>query len=203
MGIIIDLIIVLFIIASILLGYKKGLISLGMHLFAFIIAFIITFILYRPIATIVINTTTVDEKLQETIQANVEDFMIENKDNTSTNTLIESAKKGMLPEASRTLAINIIYVITLILLFVISRICLIFVNTLANTIAKLPILKQFNKLGGMLYGLLRGFIVIYAVLILINLFISIRPECTINEIINESYITKSMATYNVLNIFLK
>ena len=203
MGIIIDLVIVLFILASVFLGYRKGLISLGIHLCAFIIAIIITFLLYRPIATVVINSTTIDEKLQETIQTNVENFMAEDKDSTSTNSLIESAKNGMLPEASRTLAINIIYGITMILLFAIARICLIFVSGIANAIAKLPILKQFNKLGGIIYGLLRGFLIVYVILMLMNLVIAISPKSSINQMINDSYIAKTMANYNILNVFFK
>ena len=42
MGIIIDLVIILFILASVFFGYKKGLISLGINLCAFVIAIVIT-----------------------------------------------------------------------------------------------------------------------------------------------------------------
>ena len=181
MGIIIDGVIILFILASVFLGYKKGLISLGIHLVAFILALVVTFILYRPIAGIVINSTQIDEKLEETIQVNVENFMAENENSTVTNSIIESAKQGVLPQASRTLAINIIYGITMILLFVVVRICLVFVTALANAISKLPILNQFNKLGGILYGLLRGFIITYALLMIINLVIMMNPKSTLTK----------------------
>lgn len=203
MGIIIDIIIVLFILASIFLGYKKGLISLGIQLIAFIAALAVTFILYRPIGNIIINTTEIDEKLQETIQVNVENFMEEENGSETTNKLIESAKQGMLPETSRNLAINIIYGITMLVLFILVRICLIFINAVANTIAKLPILKQFNKLGGILYGLLRGFLVTYAILMVINLVISVNPKSQLNQVMEETYLAKTMSTYNVLNVFLK
>ena len=63
MGIIIDIVIVAFILLSIYLGYKKGLVSLGVQVFAFIIALIITFILYRPIANFIVNNTTIAAKL--------------------------------------------------------------------------------------------------------------------------------------------
>lgn len=201
MGIIIDIVIILFIVASIFLGYKKGLISLAIHLLAFIIAVVVTFVLYRPIGNIIINTSTIDEKLQETIQVNVENFILEDESNQITNELVESAKKGMLPDASRTLAINIIYGITMIILFLITRICLVFINSLADTISKLPIINQFNKLGGILYGLLRGVIITYVILMLINLVITINPTGSLNEIMQESYLAKAMSTYNILNIF--
>ena len=47
MGIIIDGVIILFILVSVFLGYKKGLVSLGIHLVAFITALIVALILYR------------------------------------------------------------------------------------------------------------------------------------------------------------
>jgi len=203
MGIIIDIIIILFILASIFFGYKKGLITLGIQLCAFLIAIVVTFVFYRPIGNIVINTTQIDEKLQETIQVNVENFVAEDTGNQITNELIESAKNGMLPETARTLAINIIYGATMLVLFAIVRIALLFINVLANAIAKLPILDQFNKLGGILYGLLRGVLVTYAVLMIISLVTSVNPKSTLNEVMDTTYLAKTMSSYNVLNLFFK
>lgn len=67
MGIIIDICIVVFILLSIFLGYKKGLVSLAIGACAFIIAFAITFILYKPTGNLVINTTSIDETIQNVI----------------------------------------------------------------------------------------------------------------------------------------
>lgn len=203
MGIIIDIIIILFVLASIFLGYKKGLITLGIQLCAFLIAIVITFICYRPIGNIIINTTQIDEKLQETIQSNVENFMAENREVHTTNELIESAKNGMLQGTARNLAINIIYGITMIVLFAILRIVLLCINHLANAIAKLPILDQFNKLGGSLYGLLRGLLITYTILMIVNLVISVNPKSSLRETMDTTYLAKMMSSYNVLNLFFK
>lgn len=54
---IIDIIIVLFVLLSGLLGYKKGLLALGIHLFAFILALLISFIIYKPIGNLVMSQT--------------------------------------------------------------------------------------------------------------------------------------------------
>lgn len=197
MGIIIDIVIILFILASIYLGYKKGLISLGIQLFAFIISLIITLILYRPIGSMIINTTQLDEKLQEIIQVNAESVISENSDNKITNELIESAKNGMLPEVSRSLAINIIYGVTMLVLFIVSRICLIFIKSLSDLIAKLPIINQFNKLGGVLYGLLRGLLIVYAIIMIMNLMITFNPKGSLNEIMNETYLAKMISQYSI------
>ena len=197
MGIIIDIVIILFVLASIYLGYKKGLISLGIQLLAFIISLIITLVLYRPIGSMIINTTQLDEKLQEIIQVNAESVISEDSDNKITNELIESAKNGMLPEVSKSLAINIIYGITMIVLFIVSRICLIFIKSLSDMIAKLPIINQFNKLGGVLYGLLRGLLITYAIVMIMNLMITFNPKGSLNDIMDETYLTKMISRYTI------
>ena len=197
MGIIIDIVIILFVLASIYLGYKKGLISLGIQLLAFIISLIITLVLYRPIGSMIINTTQLDEKLQEIIQVNAESIISEDSDNKITNELIESAKNGMLPEVSRSLAINIIYGVTMLVLFIVSRICLIFIKSLSDLIAKLPIINQFNKLGGVLYGLLRGLLITYAIVMIMNLMITFNPKGSLNDIMDETYLTKMISRYTI------
>lgn len=192
MGLIIDGIIVIFILLSAFLGYRKGLITLGIQLAAFIVALIIGLILYRPIAGIVINSTQIDENLQSTIQANIDD-MEENNDNSIVNGIVE--------QGSREIAINIIYGVTLLILFIIARIVLIFISALANIVAKLPILKQFNKIGGVIYGVLRGMIITYAILMIVSLVITLNPKSSIADALESSYLAKSMSTYNILNVF--
>lgn len=199
MGIIIDIIIILFILASIFLGYKKGLVSLGINLVAFIIAILITFILYRPIANVIINSTQVDENLQAAIENQIGEVI----SNDAETGAIESATNSILQGGSKTLAINIIYGITMIVLFIIARIALIFISAIANMVSKLPILNQFNKLGGIIYGLLRGVIIVYVILMVVNLIITLNPTGKIKENIGETYLAKTMCEYNILNVFFK
>ena len=199
MGIIIDIIIILFILASIFLGYKKGLVSLGINLVAFMIAILITFILYRPIANVIINSTQVDENLQAAIENQIGEVI----SNDAETGAIESATNSILQGGSKTLAINIIYGITMIVLFIIARIALIFISAIANMVSKLPILNQFNKLGGIIYGLLRGVIIVYVILMVVNLIITLNPTGKIKENIDETYLAKTMCEYNILNVFFK
>ena len=199
MGIIIDIIVFAFILISVLLGYKKGLISLGIHLVAVIVALVIAFILYRPIGNLVINTTSIDESLEQTIQGQIESAAESGLGED--NALVKNVGEGLTQETSRSLAINIIYGVTMLILFIILRICLVFINSIANAIAKLPILKQFNKLGGVLYGLLRGIIIVYAVLLVIGLIMTLNPEGALNQTISQTYLTKMMIEHNIFNLF--
>ena len=123
--------------------------------------------------------------------------------NELTSELIESAKQGMLPEAARELTINTIYGVTAIILFIIARIVFIFVSALANLIAKLPVIKQFNEVGGAVYGLLRGLIIIYAILIIISFVGQINPKNIATQTINESTLGRTMYENNIFNVFFK
>lgn len=199
---IIDIIILVFILLSAIGGYRKGLISLGIHLFAFVLALLISFVLYRPIGNIIINTTQVDETIQATIQKNAE-TMVNTKgfENDLTKSLVESAENGMLPEVSKELAYNIVYLGTMIVLFLVLRVCLMLVNTVANAISKLPVLDQVNKLGGAAYGVVRGIIITYAVLLIISLGIAINPTTKLAQMIDDTYLAKTMMKNNILNVF--
>lgn len=199
---IIDIIILVFILLSAIGGYRKGLISLGIHLFAFVLALLISLVLYRPIGNIIINTTQVDETIQATIQKNAE-TMVNTKgfENDLTKSLVESAENGMLPEVSKELAYNIVYLGTMIVLFLVLRVCLMLVNTVANAISKLPVLDQVNKLGGAAYGVVRGIIITYAVLLIISLGIAINPTTKLAQMINDTYLAKTMMENNILNVF--
>ena len=203
MGIIIDVIILLLILISTYLGYRKGLVSLAVSFIAFIAAIIITVILYRPIGNLIINNTKFDENLQTTIQEKVEDVITKDGEgNGIANGLVESAKQGVLPNAARTIAVNVIYGITMIILFVVARLALLLINLLADTIAKLPILNQFNKGGGILYGLLRGLIITYLIVMIINLIIVFNPNGLVGKAVQQTFLTKIISEYNVLNIFI-
>ena len=199
---IIDIIILVFILLSAIGGYRKGLISLGIHLFAFVLALLISFVLYRPIGNIIINTTQVDETIQATIQKNAETMVnTEGFENDLTKSLVESAENGMLPEVSKELAYNIVYLGTMIVLFLVLRVCLMLVNTVANAISKLPVLDQVNKLGGAAYGVVRGIIITYAVLLIISLGIAINPTTKLAQMIDDTYLAKTMMENNILNVF--
>ena len=202
MGIIIDLVIILLIALSAFLGYKKGLISLGIHLVAFIIAIVVSFILYRPIGNLIINNTDIDENLQGTIETKLEEIITTENIEIDTVGLVENTKNESINEAARTLSENIIYGGTILVLFIVLRIILIFVNALANWIAELPLLKQINETGGAIYGVLRGLLIVYLILLIANLVITFNPQGDLNTYISQTYLTKLMMEYNIFNLFL-
>lgn len=201
MGIVIDIIIVLIILLSAFLAYRKGLIVLAIQLVAVIIAIVLTVILYKPISNIIINVTNIDETIQNAILEKANDIMTNNEENK--NKVVETIQNNMMPETAKIISINIIQGGVILILYIAIRIILKFITALANLVSKLPIINQFNKLGGLIYGILRGLIIIYALLLVVNLIGTIEPKNEVYVGVEESYIGKTMKDYNVLNILFE
>lgn len=187
MGIIIDIILIAILLLSAFLGYKKGLVKLGAKLFAGIIAIIITIIIYKPISGMVINNTSIDEKIENAIIKNTTSFI---DNNTSSNIITNNIENNILPEQSKEMSKNIVYAIIGVILFIVVKIVLSIIISLLDVVASLPILKQFNEVGGIIYGLVRGIIIICICILLMGIFAKINPESNLNAQIQSSYLTK-------------
>lgn len=188
MGIIIDIILIAIITLSAFLGYKKGLVKLGTGLIAGIVAIIATVIIYKPVAGIIINNTTIDEKIESAIMQNTTSFIEENTQ--VPNEINNQIKDNILPEQAKNIAENSIYAVTLIVIFIAIKIALSIIISLMDFIANLPILKQFNEVGGIIYGLIRGVLIVCICILLMGIFTKINPQNTLNENIENSYLTK-------------
>ena len=203
MGIVVDIIIVAILALTIYLGYKKGLVEVAVKICAFVIAIVATVILYKPFANIVINVTGIDETIENSIIESANKAINNNNENGVAKEIRNSATGEIIPEAARKIAVNIVTGGCAIILFLAVRIGLIFVTALANAIAKLPILKQFNKAGGIIYGALKGIIIVYAILLLINAYAQFKPQNIMSENIEKSYIGKIMYQNNIFNVFFE
>ena len=62
----------------------------------------------------------------------------------------------------------------------------------------MPIIKQFNQVGGLAYGILKGLVIIYLLLTIMFLVISINGNGAIAEAINNSHITKFLYDNNIV-----
>lgn len=201
---VVDIIIIAILALSIFLGYRKGLIELGIKAVAVIIAIVGTLILYRPITNIIVDTTNLDENLQQTIMEKSGSIV---GDGTTENAveegIVSEIQNQMLPEAAHELSLNIIRAGVMIVLYIVIKIALRFVTALANLIAKLPILDQFNKLGGIVYGAIRGLLIIYVALLIIQFVGEVNPGNRVNEEIDKSFIGKEMYERNVIELLVR
>ncbi len=200
MGIVIDLIVTFFVLSSIFYGYKKGLAKVGLRMLGFLIGILITFVLYKPISMMIIENTTIDEMIQDKIINNI-GIKQDVQENNLEKNIINNTQENMLSELAKPLSYNLIYISVMFLLFIISKIVLLFISSLTDVVTSIPIINQFNKIGGILYGIIVSFFVIDVVLLIISFATRYNFNNQIYNIINSTYITKVLYEYNILNIF--
>lgn len=210
MGILMDFVVIAILILNIWIGYKKGLINVIFNICAFLIAIIATLILYKPVSNIIINNTEIDDKIKQIIivnntsdkntdtQANKEKTSlqeyIENKIEDTTN----EAKAQATEAAADIIANKAVEILTGIILFIVIRIALIILKFLTESIAELPLIKQLNQVGGIAYGILKTFLIVYLLLTIMFLVVSIKGNGMIADAIDSSYITKFLYENNII-----
>lgn len=210
MGIILDIVLLAVLILSIFWGYKKGLVGVAFNLCAFIVAIIITWMLYTPITNAIIENTEFDDGIRNTI---IEKGVIKSQDDGEKNgkqdgvndyiqkyvtTAITNTTNNVVEETAKVVSEKVVAIVVIIGLFIVVRIGLILLKFVIEGIAKLPIIKQFNKVGGSVYGAIRGMFVIYVFLAILFFVMSVNNSGMIAGLINTSLVSKYLYANNLI-----
>ena len=214
-GILVDLVIISMIISSTYWGYRKGLVGVIFKVLVFIVSLLIVFVLYKPVSNSIIKNTEIDEKIAEVIRSNLEGTTLsdgqllqasESNFSTGVVNLINSfvsealnqAKSDAVGYVSVELSYFIVRVGTMLLLFMLSKFFLLFIRFAAEIIANLPIIKTFNKSGGLIYGVIKGFLIIYVVLAVFSIASPLIQDWGIIDAVQDSTLGSKMYNDNVI-----
>ena len=202
MNFIIDIIVILIFLACIFFGYKRGLTGVIIKVLSFVLSIVISLILFKPVSAIIIDHTDIYNNLSNSIKVTIQEDEKEEKTNSekpnvmldSINEKIEETEEDATTAIANNIAEIIINIIVLVILFIVIRIILFFIRFIFSAITELPIIKQIDKLGGFIYGLLEALLIVFVILAVIS-FIDI-PELQLA--IKTSIITSILYNNNLL-----
>lgn len=220
MSIIIDLILIGIVLLSTFLGYKKGLIGVAFKIVSFIIALIVTLVLFKPISNYIITNTQLANTIENAIieklsTAKIEEGQIEEESTDLPNVVVDyinggiqdtvnQAKDSVVKVVAHNLTETAISIIVMIGIFIITRLILLFAKAILEAVSEIPIVKQFNEAGGIIYGIIRAILLIYVILAIISLILPMLDKTIILSAINNSILTKILYNNNlILMIFFK
>ena len=208
MGIIFDIIIVAIFALNIFVCYKKGLVKLAVGLIAVLVAIILSVILYKPVSNLIIKNTGIDKKIENII---IENFSADTTDSGETKYVgvidylekyakdtANKTQNEIVYETAGTMAVKITNIVVLLAIFIIIRAILLLLTFISDIITSLPLIKQFNEVGGVVYGIIKGLLIVYVILAIVFLIIMMSGKGTLSEIISSSYITKFFYNNNIL-----
>ncbi|MFG6319029.1 MAG: CvpA family protein, partial [Clostridia bacterium] len=198
-------------------GYRRGLTGVMFKILTFIISIIIMFILYKPVSNAIIKNTELDEWITEKISQNIEGTTLKDGDLLEYDEENSTISKGMvdilnsfITDALKETTNNVVYytasniaygmirIGTMLILFMLSRFFLVFIRFAAEIIANLPIIKTFNKSGGLIYGIIKGFLIIYVVLAVFSIASPLIQDWGIIDAVQDSTLGSKMYNDNVI-----
>ena len=204
-----DFVVILVLFLCIFLGYKKGLIKVAVRILSFVLSLIIALVLYTPVSNYIIDNTEVVPSLKNNIYGALYHGKEEEENKAESSNFVQSMEKyisdytdsvqASTSEAiSEQLAIIVVRIGTWIGLFLVSKIVLLLLGLLSDAIAEIPIIKQFNKAGGTIYGILEGFMIVYAALTVFSMVSPMIGENGVSREIQNSHLCKAMYENNII-----
>ncbi len=223
-GIIVDIILFFILAGNATIGYRRGLARVIFSICSSIIAIVLVFILYKPVTNYVINNTNASYKLesvfQEKLQYLFEKDNVQNTQELQNNknvngifkifigeeigNLVEETTDSIIQYISIQMSHKVISVLIFFGLFTIIRLLLYIVRSYIELVANLPIIRVINGSGGMIYGVIRGFFMIYIIFAVISLMMPILSNTIILTAIQNAPIGSKMFNHNIiLNLIFK
>lgn len=215
MGLIVDGIIILIFALCAFIGYKRGLTKCLLRLCTAILAIIIAVVLYKPFYNFVIDNTLIDDNIQYSIEKMInknstEDEAAEVKENSGmpgpivkyvNKNLKETAEKEKtkaITEVSKSAAQLIVMIGCIIIIYIIAKILLRIITVIFDIFTKLPVIKQFNEIGGLLYGIIEAFFLVVVAFTLISVITPLVGNYAVTGMIEQSYIGKLFYNTNII-----
>ena len=208
MGIVLDIIIIVIIALNIFLCYKKGLVKLAVGLIAVLAAVILSIVLYKPISNAIIKNTDIDEKIENVI---IENFSTETNGNSEVRYVgiidylekyvddaVTKTQNEIVYETAGTMAVRFINIAVILMIFLVTRVALVVLTFVSDMITSLPILKQFNEVGGILYGVIKSLLIVYVILVIAFFIVYVTGNTTVADAISGSFVTKFFYEHNLI-----
>ncbi len=196
------LIIVAFFIWS---GYKAGLMKSFVRVASYIISLIISFFLYPVISDLLVKTPIYDKLAEIISQKYIVDNVSDNLGQGAFGIMSNYISGGIRNAAvgiAESMAVLIINIIAFIIILILSKIIIRVVGNLLGLFTKLPVIKQFNRLGGAVLGGLIGVLVLYILSAVLILFSPLDPQSKALYEIENSTFASEIYENNVILDFL-
>ena len=175
------IVVVLILIAFFIIGMKTGLIKSVIDLIAFFLTWTLTWMFYPYLASLLIKTPIYDGVKKwliltldnnDVITQKLPEFFINLPEFIKDSIVISSKQsfENLIFSATDALTVLTINVISIVALYFILRVLSMLIKKLGKKINKIMIIGPVNKTLGGAFGIVKGFFIIYIIMLLISCF---------------------------------
>ena len=207
---IIDIVLILVIVLSAFIGYKKGFVKVIVKLGTFLIALVLAFLLQSSVAKFIGEDIGFKNTISTTVQNKLSDYVKSKEDDKKTdikmlektideiNSAAEEKKAEVIQKWANNIADFILKGLSFIIIFFTVAIVMGILSLILNTVVKLPVLDTLNGVLG-----LGAAVILMAVriMILLTIIYFVSPLEIIQPVINyinTSCITKLLYENNII-----
>ncbi len=194
---ILDIILIVLFICIVLYGYKKGAIGIIAKLVTVVLSFVLAYLLAEIVGEY-ISKTGFGISLQTSITNAVTEELNTSSRSESVLKLQDTMENSVKNEMTLKVARYVFMGIGFAVVFVISRIILWIAQKILESVFELPVLKTFNKLGGIIASALLFIIEVSIILAIIKAISTLAFMNNIVNIINSSVIAKAIYDHNTI-----
>lgn len=205
----IDIIIIIFLGLLCFQGYRKGFIKTVFDTLGLLISFFISKEIYHFINNFLLKNTKLFVKLYDYFNAKLSQNILNSINNGIPVGLQKFVNNILLSEATDTFAVFIdnislliIRTISFVITFLTIYALLLFVATIVNTIAKLPLLNLTNRLFGAFVGILKGVIILYLIFALSAPILSFMKDKSMVQSVLSSESSRILYDNNIILNYL-
>lgn len=210
---IIDLIIVLLLALFVFLGYKRGLAKCVIRIVSTVVAIVLALILFNPVSNWVIKNTEFDDNIKSSItqaiqkdvaedgqvkeDSNLPDTMVE-RINEQIKTNVNNTKEAAVDTVSTEISVLAVKICVGFGIFIAVKIILLIVMAIFSIITEIPVIKQIDKLGGVIYGILETAVIVFVVFGIISAISPMIENTGLISMINKSVLGSVLYNNNIL-----
>lgn len=203
-----------------ILGYKKGLIKTIFSIFSIVIALVLTLIITPQVSIAIQKNDTItesisgkveqvlhldelsDHKVQEAVSIEslplpkvIKESLLKNNTKEGQAVLGVSSFTDYLSHSVANMVINALsFVVVFITLLILLKV----LCAVLDIISKLPVLKQINRLSGLVAGFVKGVLILWIASLILVLFSSSEIGKSCYKMINESEFLSYIYNNNLL-----
>ncbi len=120
----------------------------------------------------------------------------------SDSTYYDAAKEKISDRTCAFIVALVLYAFSYVAVFIVMLILLAIIGKMLNIISKLPLIKQANKLAGLLLGLLQGLLIVWTLFVVLTMLSSTALGKTGVDMINQNDFLSFLYNKNFLMNFL-
>ena len=195
-----DIVVASVVIIAGFIGYKTGFMKALINVVSYVISVVISFLLY-PVLSDALMKTQLFPYLTKCINENYVSKSIAEGSEIAfgmfSKYISESVEKTA-ESISKSIAEFLIGILAFVLIVIICKIGISLIAKGLNLATKAPVIKQINRCGGMVLGVVTGIMLLYIALAAVAVSEPLKAENRIMDELNKSWIAAEMYENNIL-----